>query len=200
MTNLIKKLKSIIFSLIIFLCLFSLPVDVYASIDEAIFAGGCFWCLEHDLEDLNGVISAQSGYSGGEMKKPTYQNHKGHQESVLVKFDTSEISYEKLLQNFWINIDPFDGDGQFCDRGDSYKPVIFANGIGQMEMAKKSFNAVAKDLDVNPSDLKVEIKQSGKFWIAERYHQDFAKKNNLKYNFYRFSCGRDKRLADVWPK
>ena len=174
------------------------PLKVFAESQEAIFAGGCFWCLEHDLEKLDGVISAESGYSGGDLMNPTYENHSGHKEVVKVVFDSKLISYKELLNNYWINIDPFDDKGQFCDRGDSYKPIIFTSNIDQEKDAKDSKQKISLSLNIPLDQLKVEVLNSKRFWIAEKYHQDFAEKNSLKYNFYRYSCGRDNRLKEVW--
>ena len=176
------------------------PSGVYAESEEAIFAGGCFWCLEHDLEKLDGVFSAESGYSGGDLINPTYQNHSGHQEVVKVSFDPNVISYKELLNQYWLNIDPFDSKGQFCDRGDSYKPVIFTSNPEQDRAAKESQKNISVGLNIPLDQLKVDIIDSKTFWIAEDYHQDFADKNPLKYNFYRTSCGRDNRLKKVWGK
>ena len=176
------------------------PLRVSADSEEAIFAGGCFWCLEHDLEKIDGVFSAESGYSGGDLINPTYENHSGHQEAVKISFDSNIISYKELLNQYWLNIDPFDNKGQFCDRGDSYKPIIFTSNQEQERAAKESQKNIAVGLDIPLDQLKVEIIDSKSFWIAEDYHQDFADKNPLKYNFYRTSCGRDNRLKKVWGK
>ena len=132
------------------------------------------------------------------MTNPTYENHSGHQEVVKVSFDPNVISYKDLLQQYWINIDPFDNEGQFCDRGDSYKPVIFTSNQEQESDAKESQEIISVALNVPLDQLKVDIIDSKAFWIAEKYHQDFAVKNSLKYNFYRTSCGRDNRLRKVW--
>ena len=189
----------IVFSMLLQILIAS-PLQASAESEEAIFAGGCFWCLEHDLEKLDGVVSAESGYSGGDSINPTYENHSGHQEVVKVSFDSDIISYKDLLKQYWINIDPFDNKGQFCDRGDSYKPVIFTSNQEQERAAKESQKNIAVGLDIPLDQLKVEIIDSKSFWIAEDYHQDFADKNPLKYNFYRTSCGRDNRLKKVWGK
>ena len=198
MTILLNQLrKKIILILFIgFLLLF--PISATASVEEAIFAGGCFWCLEHDLEEINGIIDAESGYSGGKLINPNYQKHDGHQESVKVVFDNAIIEYKDLLRAYWRNIDPFDGQGQFCDRGDSYRPVIFPFTESQKREAIKSVEHASNELNKSLKDLKVEIKESTSFWIAEDYHQDFAINNSFKYNFYRYSCGRDARLDSVW--
>ena len=189
----------IVFSMLLQILIAS-PLQASAESEEAIFAGGCFWCLEHDLEKLDGVVSAESGYSGGDSINPTYENHSGHQEVVKVSFDSDIISYKELLMQYWFNIDPFDNKGQFCDRGDSYKPVIFTSNQEQERAAKESQKNIAVGLDIPLDQLKVEIIDSKSFWIAEDYHQDFADKNPLKYNFYRTSCGRDNRLKKVWGK
>jgi len=178
--------------------LIACPLQAFAKSEEAIFAGGCFWCLEHDLEKLDGVVSAESGYSGGDLINPTYENHSGHQEVVKVSFDSNIISYKDLLQQYWLNIDPFDDKGQFCDRGDSYKPVIFTSNQEQESDAKESQENISVGLDIPLDKLKVDIIDSKVFWIAEKYHQDFAVKNPLKYSFYRTSCGRDNRLNKIW--
>ena len=120
-----KIFRRLIAFLILLQLLIASPVKAFAESEEAIFAGGCFWCLEHDLEKVDGVVSAESGYSGGTLTNPTYANHIGHQEVVKVIFDSDIISYKDLLKQYWVNIDPFDNNGQFCDRGNSYKPVIY---------------------------------------------------------------------------
>ena len=189
--------RLIVFSILLQL-LIACPLQAFAESKEAIFAGGCFWCLEHDLEKLDGVVSAESGYSGGDLINPTYQDHSGHQEVVKVIFDSDIISYKDLLKQYWVNIDPFDNNGQFCDRGDSYKPVIFTSNQEQKRDAKESQETISVGLNIPLEQLKVDIVESKVFWLAENYHQDFAVKNPLKYNFYRSSCGRDNRLKKVW--
>ena len=178
------------------------PAAVHAEEQSAVLAGGCFWCMESDLEKLPGVISVESGYSGGSVSEPTYNQVSaettGHQEVVEVLFDSEKISYPKLLQSYWRNVDPLDGAGQFCDRGDSYRPVIFTSGDQQNSEALASQSAAARELGVSESALKVEIKPLEKFWPAEDYHQNFAELNSVKYKYYRWACGRDKRLDEVW--
>jgi len=195
MNNIFRRL--IVFCALLQLFIFS-PSQVFAESEQAIFAGGCFWCLEHDLEKLDGVVSAESGYSGGDLINPTYENHSGHQEVVKVSFDNNTISYKDLLKQYWFNIDPFDNNGQFCDRGNSYRPVIFISNQEQERTAKEIKENISVGLNVPLDQLKVDILDSKPFWIAEKYHQDFADKNPLKYNFYRTSCGRDNRLKKVW--
>ena len=178
------------------------PGPMFAAVENAVLAGGCFWCLESDLEKLPGVLSVESGYSGGTVARPTYRQvtseTTGHQEVVEVLFDPAKISYPRLLQSYWRNVDPFDGGGQFCDRGDSYRPVIFTNSEPQAQAARASRAAAARELGVTEAKLKVEIKPLKKFWPAEGYHQNYAKNNTLRYRYYRFSCGRDRRLDQVW--
>ena len=198
MIPMINFFRSLIVICVIFQLFTSYPMKVFADSQEAIFAGGCFWCLEHDLEKVDGVVSVESGYSGGDLTHPTYENHIGHQEVVKVIFDSNIISYKDLLKNYWINIDPFDDRGQFCDRGNAYKPVIFTSNEEQEHDVKESQKNISRALNISLDQLKVETLESKTFWIAEKYHQDFAVKNPLKYNFYRTSCGRDNRLKKVW--
>ena len=193
-----KILRRLILLCLLMQLFITFPVKAFAESEEAIFAGGCFWCLEHDLEKLYGVVSAESGYSGGDLTNPTYENHLGHQEVVKVIFDPDIISYKDLLKHYWVNIDPFDDEGQFCDRGNSYKPVIFISNQEQESDAYESQETISLALNIPLEQLKVDIIDSKDFWIAEKYHQDFAVKNPLKYNFYRSSCGRDNRLKKVW--
>ena len=173
-----------------------------AATEEAVLAGGCFWCLEHDLEVLPGVLDVVSGYSGGSLERPSYRQVSaggtGHQEAVRVRFDTDKIRYPTLLRAYWRNIDPFDGRGQFCDKGDSYRPVIFTANAQQMVEARNSAVAAARELGRPVSALKVAIKPLNRFWPAEQYHQNYAERNTLKYRYYRFACGRDRRLDQVW--
>ncbi len=198
MTTMNKIFRRLVLSCLLLQLFIVFPTQAFSESEDAIFAGGCFWCLEHDLEKLDGVISAESGYSGGALTNPTYENHNGHQEVVKVSFDSDIISYKDLLKQYWVNIDPFDNKGQFCDRGDSYKPVIFTSNQEQELVAKESQKNISVLLNVSLEELKVAIINSKAFWSAEGYHQDFAVKNPLKYNFYRKSCGRDNRLKKVW--
>ena len=184
------------FSLFIVFSILINPINSYAA--EIVLAGGCFWCLEHDLESLNGVKTVLSGYSGGDLPKPTYENHVGHQEVVLVNYDSNIINLSEILRLYLRNIDPLDGGGQFCDRGDSYRPVIFFENIAEEKEAKDALIAASIELGVPLEKIVVELKQKREFWQAEDYHQNFANKNELKYKFYRFSCGRDQRLDKLW--
>ena len=187
-----KFLLPVIIAFLIFLS----PVKVFA--DELILAGGWFWCLEHDFESLKGINYVQSGYSGGYLQNPTYENHEGHQEVVLVDYDPQVVTLPEILRLYLRNIDPLDGKGQFCDRGDSYRPVIFFKDATEKSDAINAIVSASNELRVPLEKISVELKSKGQFWLAEEYHQDFAERNELKYNFYRFSCGRDQRLDKLW--
>jgi peptide-methionine (S)-S-oxide reductase len=196
---LIKRTVSVLVALVLLLWPLA---PVQAAVEEAVLAGGCFWCLEHDLEKLPGVLSVESGYSGGNLRNPTYRQVSGggtgHQEVVEVRFDTARISYPTLLRAYWRNVDALDGDGQFCDRGSSYRPVIFTQGETQKQQAEASLKAAARELGKPVSAIRVQIKPLSRFWPAEGYHQDYAERNTVKYNYYRWACGRDRRLDQLW--
>jgi peptide-methionine (S)-S-oxide reductase len=166
------------------------------AVEQAIFAGGCFWCVEHDFAKIPGVVDAVSGYTGGDRLNPTYENHEGFYEAVRVSFDPAKISYAQLVEKYWRVVDPTDAGGQFCDRGDSYRTAIFVTPaqapIAQASKAALIRSRAVKDPIVTPI-LPVKT-----FWIAEDYHQDYAKKNPVRYNFYRNGCGRDARVRAVW--
>ena len=183
-------------SLIIFFSLLINPL--ITSAEELILAGGCFWCLEHDLESLKGINLVQSGYSGGDLQNPTYENHEGHQEVVLVDYDSQLVTLPEILRLYFRNIYPLDAKGQFCDRGDSYRPVIFFKDKIEETEARNAIVSASNELRVPLEKISVELKSKGQFWLAEEYHQDFAERNELKYKFYRFSCGRDQRLDKLW--
>ena len=185
-----------LFSLIIVFSILINPLNTLA--EEVILAGGCFWCLEHDLESLDGINSVKSGYSGGDLQNPTYDSHSGHQEVVLVDYDSKSVSLPEILRLYLRNVDPLDGEGQFCDRGDSYRPVIFFNDSKEENEAKSALVNASKELGVPLEKIYVELKSKNQFWLAEDYHQNFADRNELKYKFYRFSCGRDQRLDNLW--
>ena len=166
---------------------------------EAIFAAGCFWCVESAFDDVPGVIEAVSGYTGGATPKPTYAQvgagATGHTEAVRVIFDPRKVTYEKLLDIYWHNVDPYDAGGQFCDRGSQYRPAIFTVGDAQARAAEVSKAAVTSRLG---RPVVVPIAPAGPFWDAEAYHQDYHRTHALKYGYYRWACGRDARLAEVW--
>ena len=178
---------------------FSILINPLNSLaEELILAGGCFWCLEHDLESLTGINSVESGYSGGNLQNPTYENHDGHQEVVLINYNSQIVSIPEILRLYLRNIDPLDGEGQFCDRGDSYRPVIFYKDSIEKSDAEDALISASNELRVPLEKISVELKSKGQFWLAEEYHQDFAERNELKYKFYRYSCGRDQRLDKLW--
>ena len=168
----------------------------------AVFAGGCFWCMESPFDALPGVISTTSGYTGGHTENPTYKDvsngKTGHFEAVQVTYDPAKISYEKLLDVFWHNIDPFDDNGQFCDKGEQYKAAIFYQNEKEQQLAEASKIAIAKGL--SGQQIVTSIKPVGKFFPAEDYHQDYYLTNPKSYKFYRFTCGRDRRLSQVWDR
>jgi len=166
---------------------------------EAIFAGGCFWCMEKPFDKLDGVISTTSGYTGGPEKNPTYEQvsyHRTHHyEAVRVVYDPEKLDYDRLLEVFWHNVDPTDASGQFCDKGDQYRTGIFTSDESEIKKAEKSRKKVAKQLD---KKVVTEILPRQTFWVAEAYHQDFYKKNPGHYTRYRTGCGRDARLEQLW--
>jgi peptide-methionine (S)-S-oxide reductase len=167
----------------------------------AVFAGGCFWCEETAFEGVPGVLSVTSGYAGGQEKSPTYEQvsagRTGHAESVRVAFDPARISYAKLLDIFWHNVDPFDGGGQFCDRGNQYRPAIFYADDAQRREAEASKARLESEPKFK-GQIKVQIAPAGVFTPAEEYHQDYYKKNPAHYQQYRQGCGRDARLKQIW--
>ena len=172
-----------------------------SSAETAIFSGGCFWCEEEVFNHLPGVISVVVGYTGGYTPDPTYKEvsseRTGHKESVQVTFDPTQISYDQLLESYWHNIDPFNAFGQFCDQGDSYKAVIFYTNENQKQKVQASKKKLENHLQ---KAVVTEIQPASLFYPAEDYHQNYADKNPLRYKFYRFTCGRDKRLQEVWRK
>jgi peptide-methionine (S)-S-oxide reductase len=170
-----------------------------AGLQTATFAGGCFWCMVHPFEVIDGVISTISGYTGGSVANPTYEQVSaggtGHKECVEVVFDPKKVSYQTLLDIYWRNIDPFDDKGQFCDKGNQYRSAIFVANDEQ----KASADASKRKLEERfGRAIATDILPAGPFYRAEEYHQDYYKKNPLHYRFYRFSCGRDARLKQVW--
>lgn len=163
----------------------------------AVFAGGCFWCMESDFQDVPGVTDVVSGFSGGTHPNPTYRGpHDGHYEAIQVTYDPALISFEDLLTLFWVNIDPFDAGGQFCDRGESYRTALFVKGAQERELAEAS-RADVQSLFPG-QEVVTPILERDTFFPVEEYHQDYYKKNPLRYRYYRYSCGRDKRLEEVW--
>jgi peptide-methionine (S)-S-oxide reductase len=167
----------------------------------AIFAGGCFWCMEPPYDKLPGVISTISGYTGGHTQNPTYEQTSagdtGHAEAVEVRYDPSKVSYEKLLDVFWHNIDPLAVDRQFCDAGSQYRSAIFPANAEQRQLAEASKRKFQQRFE---QPIATQITDATTFYPAEQYHQDYYMKNPVRYKFYRFSCGRDARLEELWGK
>lgn len=165
----------------------------------AVFAGGCFWCMEKPFDQLDGALETTSGYTGGAVDSPTYKQVSsgltGHAEALRVTYDPARVTYEALLGVFWRNVDPLDAGGQFCDRGSQYRSAIFVAGAEQRRAAEASKKAVEARLG---RPVVTEIVEASTFWPAEDYHQDYYRKNPIRYTYYRTSCGRDKRLEQVW--
>ncbi|WP_444940863.1 peptide-methionine (S)-S-oxide reductase MsrA [Microbulbifer sp. ZKSA004] len=193
-------MRSIIALLFLSLASISLAQDS-SNIRTAIFAGGCFWCMEPPFDKVDGVLETTSGYSGGHVKNPTYEQVSsggtGHAEVVQVKYDANKVSYSDLLNIFWHNVDPFDSGGQFCDRGDQYRAEIFYGSQEEKVLAEESKKKVEAELG---KKVVTQIKPAATFYPAEAYHQDYYQRNPLRYKYYRYRCGRDKRLEEVWGK
>jgi len=172
-----------------------------APTQSAVFAAGCFWCVESDFEKVPGVVEVISGYSGGRTPKPTYETASadGHIEVVKVIYDPSKVSYAQLLDFYWRHVDLVDGDGQFCDRGNTYRPAIFVDGPEQERAAEASKSALTASKRFS-KPIAVTIEKAAPFVPAEDYHQDYYKKNSIKYKLYRYGCGRDARLEALWGK
>lgn len=187
-------------ALAVALVLFVAPA-VRAAEAVATFAGGCFWCMEPPFEALPGVVSVTSGYTGGTKPDPTYDEVSagatGHAESVNVVYDPAKLDFEKLLDVFWHNVDPTVADRQFCDVGPQYRTAIFVHDATQRKAAEASLAAVQQQLGI---PVKTQIADAGPFYRAEDSHQDYAKKNPIRYRYYRTTCGRDARLEAIWAK
>jgi peptide-methionine (S)-S-oxide reductase len=171
-----------------------------ATADKAIFAGGCFWCMESDFEKLEGVTEVISGFTGGTLENPTYGgNHTGHYEAVEITYDPKKVTYQGLLEHFWVNIDPFDDKGQFCDKGFSYLSAVFVADEKERKLAELSKQSIITQFPnqkvvtpILPTTTFYPIKGN------ESYHQDYYKNNSVRYKLYRWNCGRDQRLTDIW--
>jgi peptide-methionine (S)-S-oxide reductase len=170
---------------------------------KATFAGGCFWCMEPPYDKLPGVLSTTSGYMGGKKRSPTYEEVStgatGHTEVVQVVYDPAQVSYEKLLEVFWRNIDPTVRDQQFCDVGSQYRTAVFYHDEEQKRRAEASKAALEKSKPFK-APIVTPVQAAGEFWPAEDYHQDYYKKNPVRYKYYRTGCGRDERLKQLWGK
>ena len=179
----------------------AVPPVATSTTAKAIFAGGCFWCVESDFDKVPGVISTTSGYTGGRTANPTYQqvssHTTGHAEAVEVVFDPTKVSYQSLVEHYWRTIDPTVKDQQFCDHGSPYRTAIFAQDATQLKTAQASRDALEKTKPFK-EPIVTEIVLAGAFYPAEAYHQDYYKKNPVRYRYYRTSCGRDSRLKQLW--
>ncbi len=181
--------------------LLTFPARAHAENATATFAGGCFWCMEPPFDALPGVVSTTSGYTGGSLANPTYRQvvggDTGHAEAVRIEYDPVRIGYAELLETFWRNIDPTVKDRQFCDKGSQYRSAIFVSTPGERKLAEASRERVAERLGVR---IHTEIVDAGAFYPAEEYHQDYYRKNPIRYALYRRGCGRDARLVELWGK
>jgi peptide-methionine (S)-S-oxide reductase len=170
---------------------------------KAVFAGGCFWCMEEVFEKVEGVVSVTSGYMGGQKANPTYEDVSaggtGHAESVEVVYDSAKVSYQKLLDHFWKNVDPITPNAQFCDHGTQYRAAIFYGNDEEKRQAEASRQAVEQSKRFT-EPIVTQIVSAAKFYPAEDYHQDFYKKNPARYKFYKYTCGRAQRLEQLWGK
>jgi len=175
----------------------------FAETRSTVLAGGCFWCVESDYEKLDGVIEVVSGYSGGHVDNPSYQQvssgNTGHIEVARIDYDPAKISYDEILDYFWRHIDPTDNGGQFCDRGAHYRPAVFYANDEEKAIVQRSLDKLEK---TKPFDapIRVELIEAATFYPAEDYHQDYYKKNPIRYNYYRYACGRDARIEKLWGK
>lgn len=186
--------------ILLFVTIFLINLNLSASENKkAYFAGGCFWCMEESFDSIDGVLSSISGYSGGHLKNPTYQDviykDTGHVEAIEITYDPEIVSYEKLLNVYWRNIDPFDAEGQFCDKGKSYRSVIFFQNKLEKEFINKSFSNLEKTFNNKIVTLVWEFE---KFYPAEDYHQDYYEKNFIRYLMYKKGCKREEVLKRIW--
>lgn len=180
-----------------------LPRALHAEAEtaRAVFAGGCFWCMEEPFDNLDGVLQTTSGYTGGDLANPSYDEvasgRTRHIEAVQIEFDPARVSYGKILDVFWRNIDPLDDGGQFCDRGYQYSSAIFYSSANQEELALESKRSISTRFD---DSIVTRVVPLTRFYAAEDYHQNYYEKNPIRYNFYRFNCGRDGRLDYLWEE
>ncbi len=171
------------------------PAQAPAGSATAVFAGGCFWSVEHELEQIPGVVDVVVGYAGGAKANPTYQNHDGHLEAVRVTYDPARLSYEQLTSGFFRRIDPTDPNGQICDQGPSYRTAVFYATGAERDAAQKVKAQVAKALG---EPVATQVRPAARFWMGEAYHQDFAEKNPGRYQAYKVGCGRERAIKAVW--
>jgi len=181
----------------------SSEVQSAATTAKAYFAGGCFWCMEEAFEKVDGVISVVSGYMGGTVANPTYEQvsdgHTGHAESVEVTYDPTKVTYRKLLDAFWRNVDPLTPNAQFCDHGNQYRSAIFYTTEEEKQLSEESKSKMEQSKRL-PAPIVTQLVQASTFYQAEDYHQDYYKKNPLRYKYYKYSCGRAQRLEALWGK
>jgi len=192
----------ILLTLLTLLTLFTLPAHAQQNKATAIFAGGCFWCIEKDFEKLPGVIEAESGYTAGKTSMPTYEQvgtgSTGHTEAVRVIYDPAKVSYAQLVDYFWRHIDPTVKDRQFCDVGSQYRSGIYWQNEAERKIVEASRDALLKSRRFPV--IHTELAAASTFWLAEEYHQNYYKKNPVRYNYYRTTCGRDARVEKLWGK
>lgn len=195
------KLKSLFLSLVSSSLLLVFSYNVQAKTDTVILAGGCFWCVEHDFAKIAGVLTVESGYTGGTVANPSYEQvsskKTNHFEAVKISFDDSQVSLKALTDFYWRSIDPTDAAGQFCDKGTPYKTALFYQSEAQKQVFEQSLAEVNKSKPFS-ADIVTEILPAKPFYLAEDYHQDYAARNPLRYKYYRSSCGRDSRLQSLW--
>ncbi|GFD77811.1 peptide methionine sulfoxide reductase MsrA [Alteromonas sp. KUL156] len=193
-------MKSTVSALLLSAVLSAAAFTPVANADEAVLAGGCFWCMESDFEKLEGVTDVVSGFTGGIAPNPTYNgNHEGHYEAVKITYDETKLSYRDILDHFWVNIDPFDARGQFCDKGPSYLSAIFVANDQERTLARETKAAVQAQFP--NKEVVTPILDASAFYPIkgdEIGHQDFYKKSPVRYKFYRWNCGRDQRLKEIW--
>ena len=182
----------------VILIFFFYSSNLYSQIKTAVFAGGCFWCMEEAFEAVEGVNKVVSGYTGGKTKNPNYKEvttqNTGHYEAVLISYDPKKISYANLLDIFWKNVDPYDDEGQFCDKGPSYLSAIFYSNDEEKTLIDDSIKRLT---NINTKLIVTKILKLDVFYLAEGYHQDYYKKNPIRYNYYKYSCGREKRINQI---
>ena len=174
-------------------------VQTASTLESAIFAGGCFWCVESDFDKVDGVVETISGYTGGDTTNPTYKTHtkQGHLEAVKVIYDPAKVEYEALVSYFFRHIDPVDAGGQFCDRGNSYTTAVFVDGDEERAIVDAEIAKIDAS-NILPAPVVTKVRDEVKFHVAEDYHQDYYLKNAVRYNFYRKGCGRDERVKKLW--
>jgi peptide-methionine (S)-S-oxide reductase len=195
-----NKFAGVYMKQILFFLMLLTSFTLQAKSQKAYFAGGCFWCMESDFEKLDGVSEVISGFTGGDSTNPTYKgDHKGHYEAVEVIYDNEKVTYKKLLDYYWRHIDPFDPEGQFCDKGDAYKTAVFPSDEKEMKLAQESLVWVKKKFPKQTVTTKIlKLKSFYPIKGKESYHQNYYKNNPIRYKYYRWNCGRDQRVKEIW--